>query len=187
MVNKICLDTSIVIDGKISEMVNKGEFKDDEIIVPIAVLDELQAQASKGREPGFIGLAELKKLREICEKKGMKIRFTGERPSFDDIRLARSGRIDALIRDVAKKENGVLYTADYVQALVAEAEGVKVKHMAPPIKTTGLRFEKFFDSSTLSVHLKEGVVPLAKKGKPGRFELVKLSSKTLSTEEREER
>ena len=186
MVNRICLDTSIVIDGKISEMIEKGEFKDEEILVPIAVLDELQAQASKGREPGFIGLAELKKLRELCEKRGIKIRFTGERPSFDDIRLARSGRIDALIRDVAKKESGVLYTADYVQALVGEAEGVKVKYVAAEIKTSGLRFEKFFDSTTMSVHLKEGVVPLAKKGKPGKFELVKLSTKLLTAKELEE-
>src|SRR5438309_6924372 len=139
---KICVDTSIVIDGKISEAIEKGEFKDEEIIVPIAVLDELQAQASKGREPGFIGLGELKKLRELCEKRGIKIRFTGERPSFDDIRLARSGRIDAIIRDVARKEGAVLYTADYVQGLVAEAEGVKVKYIAAEIKTSDLRFEK---------------------------------------------
>src|SRR2546428_338083 len=96
MVNRICLDTSIVIDGKISEMIQKGEIKAD------------------------------------------------------------------------------------------EAEGVRVKHISPPIKTTGLKFEKFFDSSTLSVHLKEDVVPLAKKGKPGRFELVKLSSKPLTSDELEE-
>src|SRR5437867_2034244 len=140
--SKICLDTSIVIDGKITEMVQKGEIKaEEEILIPTAVLDELQAQASKGREPGFIGLGELKKIREMCDKKGIKIRFTGERPSFDDIRLARSGRIDAIIRDVAKKEGGVLYTADYVQALVGEAEGVKVKYVAPEIKIKDLKFE----------------------------------------------
>jgi len=142
MIKKVIPDSSILIDGKISEMIEKEKLKSIEIIIPIAVLDELQAQASKGREPGFIGLNELKKLRDVCKKKKLKIRFSGERPSLEDIKLARSGRLDALIRDIAKKENGILYTADYVQSLVGEAEGVKTKYIAPEIKTTGLEFEK---------------------------------------------
>jgi len=177
---KAVLDTSIIVDAKISQMIEKGDLKDVEIIIPSAVLDELQAQASKGREPGFVGLGELKKLREICEKKNIKIRYTGDRPSFEDIKLARSGRIDALIRDVAKSEDGELITADYVQALVAEAEGVKVRHIPAEIKTSGLNFEKYFTPDTLSVHLKEDVIPLAKRGKPGNFELVKLSEEPLT-------
>ncbi|MDI6798933.1 MAG: PINc/VapC family ATPase [Candidatus Aenigmarchaeota archaeon] len=177
------VDTSIIIDGKMSELIEKDELKDVEIVVPTAVLDELQAQASKGREPGFIGLDELKKLRKICEEKKIKIRFAGERPSLEEIKLAKAGRLDALIRDVAKSENGILYTADYVQALVAEAEGVKVKYFPAEIKTTGLEFEKFFTEDTLSVHLKEGVAPLAKRGKPGRFELVKIREEPCTKEE----
>lgn len=183
MTEKIVVDTSIVIDGKIRDIVEKEKLKDAEIIVPLAVLDELQAQASKGREPGFIGLDELKKLRKICEEKKIKLRFTGERPTIDDIRLSKSGRMDALIRDVAKDEDAVLYTADYVQALVAEVEGVKVEYVPAEVKTTGLAFEKFFTPDTLSVHLKEEVVPLAKRGKPGKFELVKIRDKAITTEE----
>ncbi|RLI97202.1 MAG: ATPase [Candidatus Aenigmatarchaeota archaeon] len=183
MVKRIVCDTSVIIDGKLSELVEKKKLKDVEIIIPVAVLDELQAQASKGREPGFIGLDELKKVRQICEKKGIKLRFTGERPSLEDIKLARSGRIDALIRDVAKKENGTLLTADYVQALVAEAEGVKVEYIPAEVKTTGLKFEQFFDEETLSIHLKENVPPYAKKGKPGKFKLVKIREEPCSTEE----
>ena len=186
MIARIITDSSIIIDGKISEMIEKGKLKDIELVVPIAVLDELQAQASKGKEPGFVGLNELKKLREICDKKKIKIRFTGEKPSLDDIRLAHSGRLDAIIRDVAKDENGILYTADYVQALVAEAEGVKVEYIPAEIKTTGLTFEKFFDDSTLSIHLKEDVLPLAKRGKPGKFQLVKIGDKVLTKENIEE-
>jgi ATPase len=180
---RIVCDSSIIIDGKISQMVKKDELKDIEIIIPLAVLDELQAQASKGREPGFVGLDELKILREICNEKGIKIRFTGDRPSIDDIKLARSGRLDALIRDVAKSENGILYTADYVQALVGEAEGTKVKYIPAQIKITGLKFEKYFTPETLSIHLKEDVVPMAKRGKPGKFELVKLSKEPLTEDE----
>ena len=176
---RIICDSSIIIDGKINQMVEKGELKDIEIIIPLAVLDELQAQASKGREPGFIGLDELKRLREICEKKKIKLRYTGDRPSIDDIKLAKSGRMDAIIRDVAKIENGTLFTADYVQELVGEAEGVKVRHIPAEIKLTGLKFEKYFTPDTLSIHLKQDVIPMAKRGKPGHFELVKLSKEPL--------
>lgn len=182
-VEKIVLDTSIIIDGKISQLLAEDKLKVSEIIVPAVVLDEMQAQASKGREPGFIGLEELKKIRQLAEKNKIKVRFTGGRPSFDDIRLARSGRIDALIRDVAKEENAILYTADYVQALVGEAEGVRVKHIAAEIKTVGLTFEKFFTDDTLSLHLKEDVPPLAKRGRPGRFELTKLREEPLTKNE----
>lgn len=185
-VEKIILDTSVVVDGIISEMIKNEELTNVEIIIPYAVLDELQAQASKGREPGFAGLDELKKLREVCEQKKIKMRFTGDRPSIDDIKLAKSGRMDALIRDVAKTENGTLYTADYVQALVGEVEGVKVKHIPSEIKTEGLKFQTYFTPDTLSLHLKEDVVPLAKRGKPGKFELVKLSDTPLTREEIEE-
>lgn len=182
-IQRVICDSSIIIDGKVSKMLESGELKDVEIIIPLAVLDELQAQASKGREPGFVGLEELKKLRETCESKGIKIRYTGDRPSFEDIKLARSGRIDALIRDVAKSEAGELLTADYVQALVAEAEGVKVRYIPAEIKITGLKFERYFTPDTLSIHLKKDVAPLAKRGKPGKFELVKLSDEPLTEDE----
>ncbi len=183
---KIILDTSIIVDGKISEMIKNEELENVEIIIPYAVLDELQAQASKGREPGFAGLNELKQLRELCEKKKIKMRFTGDRPSIDDIKLAKSGRMDALIRDVAKTESGTLYTADYVQALVGEAEGVKIQHIPAETKTEGLKFENYFTPDTLSLHLKEDVVPMAKRGKPGNFDLVKLTDKPLEREELDE-
>ncbi|MFQ5940745.1 MAG: PINc/VapC family ATPase [Nitrososphaerales archaeon] len=180
---KVVLDTSIIIDGTISKMLESEEISNTEIIIPLAVLDELQAQASMNREPGFVGLQEIKKMRELCNGKGVTIRFVGERPTMDDIRLARHGRIDAMIKDVAKNEEATLVTADYVQALVAEAEGISSKHISSPVRTSDLLFEKFFDTETMSVHLKEGVAPMAKKGKPGNFQLVKLREEKCSFDE----
>jgi ATPase len=186
LTTKLIPDTSIIIDGNVPAVIEKMGFVDAEIIIPYAVLDELQAQASKGREPGFVGLTEIKKLRVFCESKGIKLTFLGERPGFDDIKLARSGRLDALITDVARTENGVLLTADFVQALVAEASGVQVKHVPGEVKTTDLAFERYFTADTSSVHLKEGTRPLAKRGKPGKFELVQLSENVNSAEEIEQ-
>src|ERR687895_785507 len=48
-------------------------------------------------------------------------------------------------------------------------------HIRTPTKTTDLEFEKYFDETTMSVHLKEGTFPMAKRGKPGSFQLVKIS------------
>ncbi|MEM0480980.1 MAG: PINc/VapC family ATPase [Candidatus Aenigmatarchaeota archaeon] len=175
---KVVVDTSILIDRFISK--NSDKFpKLKEIIIPIAVLDELQNQASKGRKVGFEGLEEIKKLREKYS-----LTFFGERPSLEDIKLARSGRIDALIRDVAKKLDVPLITSDYVQALVGEAEGIKIIYIAPEVKEP--RIFKYFDNETMSIHLKENSFPFAKKGKPGNFKLVKLEERILTKEELEE-
>ncbi|MGA1974581.1 MAG: PINc/VapC family ATPase [Conexivisphaerales archaeon] len=185
MTETAVLDTSAIIDGIFWRSLESGEIRDVEVCIPYAALDELQAQASRNVDVGFIGLAELKKIRLFCELKGYRLYFYGPKPSFDDIRLAKKGRIDGMIRDVAREVNGTLYTADYVLYLTAEAEGIKVKHLRPEIKTKGLKFESFFDEKTLSLHLKEGVVPLAKRGGPGSWELVQLGDKPLTREELE--
>lgn len=174
-ISKIVCDTSIIVDGKISKMLIDNEFEGlKEVIIPRAVLDELQSQASKGKESGFLGLDELKKIRQYCIEKNINIRFAGERPSLEDIKLAKGGRLDAIIRDVAKEENAVLLTADYVQALTGEAEGVKTEYLPPEMQVKQLSFEKYFTSDTMSVHIKENVSPMAKRGKPGDFKLVKI-------------
>ncbi len=173
---KFVLDTSIIIDGEITKMIQAGEVEEgSELIIPLAVLDELQSQASTNKEHGFVGLAEIKKMRELCASRNVQLRFVGQRPDLDDIRLAKHGRIDAIIKDVAMNESATLITADYVQALVAEAQGIKAKHIRAPTKTTDLEFEKYFDENTMSVHLKEGTLPMAKRGKPGSFELLNIS------------
>lgn len=172
------LDTSIIIDGEVTKMINGGQIDTgSEIIIPLAVLDELQSQASSNKEYGFVGLNEIKKIREQSSMKDISLRFLGERPNIDDIRLAKRGRIDAIIKDVALHEAATLITADYVQALVAEVQGVKSLHIGNVTKTTNLEFEKFFEEDTMSVHLKEGVSPWAKRGKPGESQLVKLNEK----------
>lgn len=159
-------------------MIEGGQIDNgSEIIIPLAVLDELQSQASSNKEYGFVGLNEIKKIRDQSSMKDISLRFLGERPNIDDIRLAKRGRIDAIIKDVALHEDATLITADYVQALVAEVQGVKSLHIGNVTKTTNLEFEKFFTEDTMSVHLKEGVSPWAKRGKPGDFQLIKLDEK----------
>jgi len=177
VIMKIVPDTSILISGIITDLIDKKKIKKPTIIVPEFVVEELRAQASRGREIGFKGLEEKKKL--ILKK-------TGRRQTYEEIQLAKYGRIDALIIDVAKKEKAILYTSDIVQALVSETEGVKTNYFKPYEKKKETKLSKFFTKDTMSVHLKENTIPLAKRGKPGDFKLVKIGSKPISSEELEE-
>ncbi len=171
---RITPDTSVLIDRKLSEMIDSGELKDVEIIIPEMVVDELQSQASTGRDTGFIGLEEIKALRS---KKQAEVNFTGRKPTMEEIRLARKGRIDALIRDAAKKHNAVLYTEDYVQALVAEAKGIEVVHIPTEKKAKISVVKKYFSKDIMSLHMKTGTKPYVKKGRPGDIELKTVDKK----------
>ncbi len=181
---KIVPDTSVIISGILSDLIEKGEITNAEIIVPEFVVEELRAQASKGREIGFKGLEEIKKIRGM--KKDIELTKTGRRQTMEEIQLAKYGRIDALILDVARRENAVLFTADMVQALTAEAEGVDSRYFKPYERKKETKLDKFITSDTMSVHLKENCVPLAKRGSPGNFQLVKISDERMPVDEMEE-
>ena len=176
-------DTSILIQGRLSKLLKEGKLKDTRIVIPVMVLDELQAQASRSRDIGFEGLEEIKRIRELGKDKGITIHFTGRRPTMEEIQLAKKGRIDALIRDTAAREKAVLITSDYVQALIAEVEGIEVQHIPQPLREEKLRLEDFFTADTQSVHLKEGVAPQAKRGKPGDMKLVTLRETPITEAE----
>lgn len=181
---KIIPDTSILIDHKLSELIKEGELENVEIIIPEAVVDELQAQANDGREIGFEGLEEIKKLRELSEDKNIEISHIGRRPTQEEIDLAKSGRIDSLIKDHAQEEDATLYTEDYVQAQVGEAEGLEVVYIEPE-EAEELLIEKYFDDKTMSIHLTEGCVPKAKRGDPGEFKLEEIGDRELDKDELE--
>ena len=180
MTGTLVADTSIIINGYLAEQIESGTIRDSDIIIPQAVFDELQSQASNHKQQGFIGLEQIQKLNKLSDEFGLKIILQGSHPDIDDIRFAASGRIDALIIDIAKQNNATLYTSDNVQHLVAQAEDVPTVFLKPKIMHEPLEFLKFFDNSTMSIHLKENQYPLAKRGKPGEFVLTKIGEDLLS-------
>ena len=177
---KIVADTSVIINGQLISQIESGTVRNAEIIIPQAVFDELQSQASSKKEQGFVGLEKIRKLKDLSGSHGISVVMMGTHPTSDDIQLASSGRIDALITDMAKQNEAILYTSDHVQHLVAQAEGVETIYLKSIIQDKPLEFLKFFDEETMSVHLKENQHPLAKKGKPGTFSLTELSDETLT-------
>ena len=176
----IVADTSVIINGNLAQQLESGSIRNSDLIIPQAVFDELQSQASNHKQQGFVGLEQIEKLHKLSEDSGVKILLKGSHPDINDIKFASSGRIDALIIDIAKQNDAILYTSDKVQHLVAKAEDVQTVFLKPKIVFEKLEFLKFFDSTTMSIHLKENQFPLAKRGKPGEFLLTQISDEVLT-------
>jgi ATPase len=184
MAQQLVPDTSVIIDGRISAKVRSGELLGRRIVVPEAVVAELEAQANHGRDTGIKGLEELRRLSELAKAGKIELEYVGVRPNLDQIKLAGGGEIDAMIRDVALEIGASFLTSDNVQFKVAQAMGLDVEYVRPQrdaIKPISL--EKYLTEDTLSVHLKEGAVPMAKRGRVGDFSLVKLGERPLSDRE----
>ena len=107
-------DTSVLIDGRITSMIKAGEYKGATIIVPEAVIAELEAQANNGREIGFSGLNELQQLCKMAEEKTIELKFSGIRPTLEQVKLASGGEIDAMIRHIAIENAARFITSDSV-------------------------------------------------------------------------
>ena len=176
------VDTSVVIERVISKSVNEGKIE-GRILIPRAVMAELEHQANKGLETGMLGLEELQNLQNLKKDKKIEIEFIGERPNIYQMKYAKSGgEIDALIRELAYHEDATLITADRVQAESAKALGMNVMFFEFEKPVEGLRLEKLFDDKTMSIHLKGDCFCYAKKGLPGDWNLVKVSKEKFSNE-----
>ncbi len=114
-------DTSIIVDGRLSWLVESGEYESPRLLIPEAALAEIEHMANQGRASGFTGLEELKKLRKMCSEGLVDIEFFGRRPETDELH-----DIDAIIRESAPEVNGILVTGDKVQASIAKAKGIDV-------------------------------------------------------------
>ena len=176
----IVADTSVIINGNLAQQIESGSIRNSDLIIPQEVFDELQSQASNHKQQGFVGLEQIEKLNKLSEDSGVKILLKGSHPDINDIKFASSGRIDALIIDIAKQNDAILYTSDKVQHLVAKAEDVQTVFLKPKVVFEKLEFLKFFDSTTMSIHLKENQFPLAKRGKPGEFLLTQINDEVLT-------
>lgn len=179
-------DTSAVIIGAVSKLIEEEDLDYPEIIVPEAVVCELEHQANANRSEGRRGLKELQKLQELQDEGELAISFKGRRPTNYDIRYAKSGEIDGIIRDLARSEMGTLLTNDKVQAETAKAQGIPVYYYKQEYVEKPLSIEKFFDENTMSIHLKENVVPMAKKGTPGHIDFEVLNERRYSYRELKE-
>jgi len=191
-VSMVVPDTSVIIDGRITEMLRSKELiKAKEhgkvkVIVHKATVGELEHQANQGKETGFSGLAEVNILRQMSEAGEIELEFAGDRSTELMIKGAKLGEIDAAIRELAKKNNALFISADRVQSEVAKVEGIEVIFLESKKTTRELSFKKYLTPDTVSLHFKDNTKPMAKLGKPGQIKLVAVSEQKSNREELEE-
>lgn len=165
---KIVPDTSALIDGHVSTYTDTTTDDSLTIVIPEAVVSELEAQANDGTQTGWDGLDELQTLATIADTTDHSIEYTGTALSPSDSQNAHKGDVDALIRNIAEEHNATLMTSDTVQADIAQAKNIPVEQVEPTVRTTDtLTIEQFFDDTTMSVHLKTDTYPKAKRGSIG--------------------
>ena len=187
MSDKFVCDTSVIFNGLILNLIEHGELgTSPEILISNIVVAEIEYRTNIHREIGFFGLNVLKRLRELHDENKIKLQIVGNRPTREEIKMAPGGELDALIRETALENNAILITSDRIQGDVAIFEGLEVIYA----KERGITKEKgpltlslldYFDDTTMSVHLKRGIPPYAKKGNPGAWYLQKVGDTPLTS------
>jgi uncharacterized protein YacL len=117
--NPKVLDTSVIIDGRIAEIVQTG-FMEGPVIIPEFVLEELRHIADSSdslkRTKGRRGLDILK---VIQEQGDVEVRIVDI--DFEDV-----GEVDIKLLKLAQKMKGSVVTNDFNLNKVADLQGVKV-------------------------------------------------------------
>lgn len=192
--NKFVVDTSIIINQKVSELIQLGKIpKYSTIIIPIIALREIEHQANRREKIGNLGLQELKRLQDLAKKEIIKLIYEDVAYTKSDVTSAKLGGLDDLIVKLAIRNKAIFITADRVQSEVAVAQGCKtyfydfstnsfIWKNQSEISTT-LSFEKFFDKDTLSIHLLQDSFAFAKIRKNKKTEYKKISQKPFSYDE----
>lgn len=172
---KLVPDTSILIDQMVCPLVQE-EYEDAEVLIPEAVLSEIENHANRRKDLGYLGIDEIKNLRKLSDEGIISISFVGRRPQLDEISIAGGGEIDAMIRDIARKYNAVLLTSDKLQNDIAQAQGIETYFYQKdgPIQLDKTELETYFLENMSSVHLRENTTPIGKRGTPGKVELVEI-------------
>ncbi|MFX0017090.1 MAG: ATPase, T2SS/T4P/T4SS family [Promethearchaeota archaeon] len=192
MPDKFACDTSVIFNGLILDLIEDGELGEyPEIFISSVVVAEVEYRTNIQKEIGFLGLNVLKRLRQYHEENKIKLHIIGKRPTREEIKMAPGGELDALIRESAHENEAVLITADRIQGDVGIFEGIKVmsvKEKVAPTEVTSvsLKLIQFFDENTMSIHLKQGLPPYAKKGSPGNWYLEKVRDDIITKNQLEE-
>jgi ATPase len=169
-------DASTLIDGHLTRLVKSGELQGCRIVVPNAVVAQLEQEARLGKDSGFSGLAELRRLKQFSDEGRIKLELVGERVSSGEVATI----VSAAVREVTRAQGAVLITSDEVMAEVGRVEGLEVWFLQPVTAETKPKLLEYFRPGVMSVHLKEKVRPMAKVGRPDNMRLEVLDENPLT-------
>ncbi len=168
---QIVADYSSLVSGVVSKSVKGGE-----VIIPMGVLALLESEMNLKKIDGFVGSKELIALKTLAEDGKIELRFTGEKPRF-----VSKENADWEAREISKMETATIFTCSEVQDRIARSLGLSVMFFKQD-QAAELSIAKFFDKTTMSIHIKEGLEIFAKKGQPGKWDFVKVTEKVFTRE-----
>lgn len=180
---KVVADSGAMASGEVGRLLESGELRGSGLIVPAAVIDELHAMASAGDSRAERGLAEIAGIQRGVAEAGASIRVVGEGAPRGEGGAPDAAAVAAIVRRIALESGATLCTASRAHELAAEAAGVPVRRCRPRERGGDPPFLRYFDDTTMSVHLKEGLPPRAKRGRPGEVSLVDVADGALSRED----
>lgn len=143
------------------------------ILIHKILLNELEKDVREGLVTAEIALEEVSRLKELSEELLVSFEIVGDEGRYSSVNEG--------LREYCLRRGCTIVTADAIQQRLAESLGIDVILLTPDV--TSLTIDKLFDENTMSVHLKEGTTPKAKKGKPGNWQFVELSPNILSGHE----
>ncbi|MEM1629322.1 MAG: PINc/VapC family ATPase [Saccharolobus sp.] len=165
--NDLALDKSALLFG-FSKYLEKGIINGN-VIIHKSLITELERESNEGLVSAEIALDEVKRIKEVTER--ILVNFE----IVDD--GSNKGDVNEIIREYCAKKGCIIVTAYETQRKICEIMGIPYYFLQPIDQN--LSFERFFDSDTMSVHIKEDTVPRAKKGRPGNWKFVNLSDTPL--------
>mgnify|MGYP006272841007 CR=1 FL=1 len=178
--NSITPDFKIIIEGILSKEIKDKSISPSIVIIHEAILYYLDRLTQENQTIGLIGIEELQKLQELQSKYNFTLEYKGRKPNSRELAEMDENMLAMEIRDMAYDEGATLFTASENMAKLAGAKSIPFVFRKIQSKEGILRIEEFFDEKTMSVHLKEGVVPYAKKGGPGGWQFVEISKDKLT-------
>ena len=175
-------DTTPIVAGILKKALAERLIR-GRLIIHASIISTFEKLAKEGSNRGLVGLRELKEIKQEADRlEEVFIEYIRDLP--DGYRWSRDTDVDAMIRDLAAEVDACLVTSDKINMIAAEGMGIEVLYLEPPYKDSFI-LERFFDNSTMSIHLKEGVKPYAKKGVPGKWRFVELREEPMAREELE--
>lgn len=169
--------TPEIIRNKLVYPLIKNDKINGTIYLPWMVVSKLKEDMERDDIIKEKILDELNKLKKYSMDK--KIVF-----EYIDKNEGVSEDIYHYLLNLSIEKNATILTSDKDKARLINTLGGKAIFIQP-IKIGEPRITRYFDDETMSVHLKEGVPPRAKKGKPGNWIYIDLDKEMLTREELE--
>ncbi len=164
------VDEYILTSSSLTDKETLRKLRGSTILVPEGIVKHMEIRANKGDRRALQALYQVLKLREMASKLGIEVKIA-----------KHTERGSRALEEIAKKHDAKILTSNSIRWLALRAKGIQASYFGAGDWRPVL--EEFFQEDVMSVHLKEGVPPMAKRGHPGHFKLVKLREDPMKKEE----